>query len=342
MTSDPWMTDDNDFPSRGSAADKLRFLLNYAALAPSSHNTQPWLFRIAVDSVEVVADRRRCLPVVDPHDRALIISCGAALDHLAVALRRFGYLCHIETLPDPDNPDCLAQLRLGERAEPDNHDRALFEAIRQRRTNRHVFDDRPLPEALLNDCQAAAERTGARLTVITDAAQRSRIAELIAAGDRIQFADPRFRRELAAWVHSRRAASRDGMSGNGFGMSDSLSSVGALVIRTFDLGGGVAAKDQQIAAGSPALAVLSTEGDTPPDWLVAGQALSRVLLTATAASVSAAFLNQPIEVESLRPRLRERSLDSAMGMPQLLFRMGYGPPIEPAVRRPVDEVILSD
>ena len=341
MSNDPWLTDDNNFPSHGSNADKLRFLLNYAVLAPSSHNTQPWLFRVAADCVEILADRTRCLPVVDPHDRALVISCGAALEHLVVALRRFGYLSDIEPIPDPADHDCLARLRLGGRAEPDKRDRALFEAIRERRTNRHVFADRSLPEALINDCQAAAERAGARLTAITDAARRRRIAELVAEGDRLQFAGPRFRRELAAWVHSRRAASRDGMSGSGFGMPDSLSPLGALVIRTFDLGGGVAAKDQQIAAGSPALAVLSTPDDTPKDWLVAGQALSRVLLTATAAGVSAAYLNQPIEVESLRPQLVDYSLDSTMGTPQLLFRLGYGPAIEPAVRRPVDDVILA-
>lgn len=102
-------------------------------------------------------------------------------------------------------------------------------------------------------------------------------------------------------------------------MPDSLSSVGALVIRIFAIGGGVAAKDQQIATGSPALAVLSTTGDTPQDWLAAGRALSQVLLTATAAGVSAASLNQPIEVASLRARLRVISLDSTMGMHSYCF-----------------------
>ncbi len=61
----------------------LRSLLKYAVLAPSGHNTQPWLFRpTEKDDLYLIADRTRALPVVDPHDRELIISCGAALDHL--------------------------------------------------------------------------------------------------------------------------------------------------------------------------------------------------------------------------------------------------------------------
>jgi hypothetical protein len=68
------------------------------------------------------------------------------------------------------------------------------------------------------------------------------------------------------------------------------------------MGKGQAAKDEQLAAGSPVLAVLGTEGDSAVDWLTAGQALSRVLLRAAAEGVSSSFLNQPIEVEALRLR----------------------------------------
>jgi nitroreductase len=64
---------------------RLRFLLGYAILAPSSHNTQPWRFRLRGPTLDLLADRRRALPVVDPEDRALVISCGAALGHLRVA-----------------------------------------------------------------------------------------------------------------------------------------------------------------------------------------------------------------------------------------------------------------
>jgi hypothetical protein len=43
------------------------------------------------DTVELYADRTQALAVVDPEDRALTISCGAALPNLRVALRRLSY-----------------------------------------------------------------------------------------------------------------------------------------------------------------------------------------------------------------------------------------------------------
>ena len=118
-----------------------------------------------------------------------------------------------------------------------------------------------------------------------------------------------------------------------------MSAAGPLVVRTFDMGNGQAAKDRQLAEGSPVLAILGTEDDTPTDWLAAGQALAGVLLRAQAEGVAASFLNQPIEVPELRPQLRDAIGRS--GFPQLLLRMGYGPEVKPTPRRTVEEVLID-
>jgi len=119
-----------------------------------------------------------------------------------------------------------------------------------------------------------------------------------------------------------------------------LSSIGALVIRTFDLGNGVAASDQEkIVEGSPTVAVFSSPSDTIPHWLATGQALSRVLLTLTDAGATASYLNPPVELEQLRTQLRE--VVGCKGTPQLLMRFGYGPSVASTVRREVDEVLIS-
>lgn len=94
-----WNLSENQFPG-GSNVDKLRFLLSFAILAPSTHNTQPWLFKIVNNDslIELYADRTRGLPVVDPDDRELTISCGAALCYLQIALRYFGFRYNVELL----------------------------------------------------------------------------------------------------------------------------------------------------------------------------------------------------------------------------------------------------
>jgi Nitroreductase family len=67
----PWEVAKRSFPSDGSGADKLRAAVDYAVLAPSGHNTQPWRFKVVAEALELWADRTRALAVVDPHDREL-------------------------------------------------------------------------------------------------------------------------------------------------------------------------------------------------------------------------------------------------------------------------------
>ncbi|MFM2042220.1 MAG: hypothetical protein RLY86_796 [Pseudomonadota bacterium] len=337
---DPWTIDAADFPSGGCLRDRARFALRYAVLAPSGHNTQPWRFILTARGLELRADRTRALPVVDPEDRALTISCGAALGHLDVALSRFGIAHRITPLPDAADPDLLARVTMADvPIGADLDSERLCAAIPRRRTNRRSYDSRPPAGCDLIACTAAAEQEGARLHVLTHPRELDAIAALVAEGDRQQFQDPAFRRELARWVRSHHGPGHDGLSGAAFGMPDMLSVAGAAAIRLVDMGARVGAKDLKLTAAGPALGVLTTRDDTPEDWIIAGRALSRVLLTLTDRDLSAAFLNEPIEVPALRPQLR--GLLPGDGIPQMMFRIGYAAPIPPAARRPREEVLTE-
>lgn len=339
-TDDPWTVSEHDFPREGAVEEQLLFLLNYAVLAPSGHNTQPWMFRVAGGGIEMYADRRRALAVVDPGDRELVMSCGTALFHLRVAMRHFGYKPLVTLLPDTERHDLMARVQMGPAYEPNLSDHRLFMAIKKRRTNRQPFDDRPVPSPELSRLVEAAREEGAVLHVLRDERQKNALAELIAEGDRRQGRDPRFRRELAAWVHTSRAHSRDGLPSSALGFGDLLGYAGPFIVRTFDWGRGQAARDQQLAQGSPVLLVLSTEDDTEAAWLQAGQALDIVLLQGRAYDLHASYLNQPIEVAALRPRVAD--LLDAGGYPQLILRMGYGPQVEETPRRPVREMLIDE
>jgi nitroreductase len=335
----PWHISEAQFPQQGTPSEQLKFLLQYAVLAPSGHNTQPWLFKIENESVELYADRTRSLPVVDPQDRALIISCGAALFNLRVAMWHFGYTDITKVFPDQGNPDFLARVQFGDRYYATAEDNALFDAISKRHTHRQAFSAQPLPHDLLEKLQVAAIAEQAWLELIQTQETRSAIANLVAEGDRRQMADPHFRRELATWIHSNRSQCPDGMPGYAHGFGDWMSYAGAWVIQHFDLGNTQAKKDEQLAVQPPLLAVLGTKFDTPEDWLAAGQALTRVLLCARADGVWSAFMNQPIEVTELRPQLGQ--LLEQSGYPQLLLRFGFGADVKPTPRRSVDEVLVS-
>jgi hypothetical protein len=335
----PWNIAADDFPADTFASDQLEFLIGYAILAPSSHNSQPWLFRINAMDVELFADRRRALPVVDPQQRELTISCGAALFNLRVAAEYFGHSYRLEILPDPEDQDLLARFHLGLAGETRSEDILMFNALTQRRTNRQPFMTDPLPSELLESLMAAAREEGAWLQIVDGEDNRRAVADLVAEADRIQWADRHFRGELARWVRTRPDETRDGLLVQDMGVKDWLAFLGPALIRTFDRGGGQAAKDQDIALHSPVLAVLGTNADDVAAWLAAGQALQSVLLRARAEGVWASYLNQPIEVESLRPRLA--ATVAVEGSPQILLRLGYGTDIQPTPRRTVHEVVLK-
>jgi hypothetical protein len=330
-----------DFPERGSDAAKLAYLLRYAIRAPSSHNSQPWRFLLAGDRLSLFADRTRALPVVDPDDRELLMSCGAALLHLRVAARHFGHTVDVDLLPDPSDRDLLARIELHEAARPTYEEKLLFWAISHRRTNRHAFEPRALPDELAETLARAAEEEGAWLAHVEGEADRLALADLVSEGDIRQLSDLSFRRELAAWVHPGRTHANDGMPAYARGLPGLLSTLGPFVIRTFDHGKGAAARDRKLLDASPALFVLGTREDSDADRVRAGEALAHVLLRATQDELSASFLNQPVEVPDLRPRVTE--LAGAGGWAHAILRVGYGPEVAATPRRPVRDVLeLSD
>ena len=329
-----------DFSSLETAQEKLRFLLAYAVLAPSSHNSQPWRFRLCADHIELIADRSRALPILDPQDRELIISCGAALGHLEIALRRFGYCGDIQSFPDPSDRDLLACIRLGKPHLPDARDERLFESLFARHTNRKAFRPERISTEFLAKLESPALRQEVWLKIVGDGECRASLADLIAHADRDQIADCRFRRELAHWIHpvtGQYPQPEDGIPCEALGMPGLIANVGPFLVRTFDTGALFAARDRQLAINSPLLVVLGTEEDTPAVWLKTGQALSDLLLSATAEGIAASFLNAPIEVVALR--LQVGKILGQEGYSQMILRLGYGEATDPTPRRPLENVI---
>lgn len=318
--------------SRTAGEPDLQALVQAASLAPSSHNTQPWLFRLDGGAIELLADRTRALPVNDPEERELTISCGCALFNLRAAAAGVGLAAQVELLPEVADGDLLARLHFAPAADV----AALAElvaAMTQRRTYRERFAATTVEPELLHSLAEAVTCEGATLIVLERAGQRLEAAALVAEGDAVQWANPSWRRELAAWMHPRRR-------GDGLTLPALAIPVAQVVVRTFDMGHGVAAKDRQLADESPVLAVLATEGDLPRDWLIAGQALQRLLLVAARLGLQASYLNQPVQVAALRPKLQQ--ITGRPGHAQLLLRIGAPTRALPAApRRPFGDVLIA-
>lgn len=316
--------------SGDNLSQRVRSLIAMAVLAPSSHNTQPWRFRVAGLTIDVLADRSRSLPVNDPEDRELSLSCGCALLNLRVAAAAEGLAARTRLLPDPQAPDWLARVTLARLSAATSEDAELAPQIGRRRTHRQGFAPREVDPRILDRMGEAARVEGARLHLLLGETLRAQVGELVAEGDAVQWSDGDWRRELAAWMRPHRR-------GDGLTVPALVVPITRLLVRGLDMGRQVGTKNRRLAETAPLLAVLTTREDRPRDWLTAGQALQRLLLLASREGLQAAYLNQPIQVASLRPRLQGLTTG---GLPQMLLCLGY-PTGESraAPRRPVEAVI---
>ena len=329
LPNDPRDVAEADFPRDGTPADRLRFLLNYAVLAPSLLNSQPWRFVVEADAVRLYADRRRQLRVLDPEGRALTVSCGAALFHLRVAARHFGYAPAVEVLPAPEEPDLLATVALSGPHAPGEADRRLFRAIALRHTNRLPFAATPVPPEDTAALVAAARAEGVRLAVLDTDDARAAVAALVEEGIRVEGADPAVVEEIGRWLRPEGDPRRDGVPDAAQAAWDRRTTVRTPAAY-------LAAHTRALLEASPAILVLATDADAPAAWLAAGQALAHVLLVAADRGLFASYANQPVEVARLRPALTALA---GGGFPQVVFRVGYPERREGTPRRPVADVL---
>ncbi len=339
MHEAPWTVREEDFPWSADESDQVKFMLNYAVLAPSIYNAQPWMFKVTGSQVALYLDRARSIPLADPQNRNLVISCGAALFNLRMAVRHFGYEAVVRTFPDLDIPDLLAYIRLGQRREATAEENRLFEAILDRRTVRSKFSEDGISDSTLEAIRTAARTEGAQLFDVQDESRQQMLLDLIREANEIRSVDGPFHQELDRWTNPKwrkQPISRPSVPASSL-RSAAASSKGmprGLDKRQLVL------DDEKLDSGDSMFVVLATPGDKMSSWLLAGQALGRVLLEAAASGLSAAYLNQPLGIDHLRERIGALIGDDVH--PQMLLRLGHGAPGIPTHRVPVTRVTDED
>ena len=320
---------DADFPLGTPLDNQLRFLLNYAVLAPSVLNTQPWRFVVEDHKVYLYADRSRQLETIDPDGRELTISCGAALFHLRVAAYHYGFESAFHSVPDPADSDLLATFSLTNPRRATDDDESLFRAILVRRTNRRPFAETPVPADVVDVLERVAREEGARLAVLTTEKEKEGVAELVEEGIRLGGEHPEVAAEIRKWLRPNEDPRRDGVPDREQGNWDRRSDVRAP-------SSVIAPRKRELVRNSPAVLVLAPDTDDPNAWMAAGQALAHVLLVAADRGLSASYMNQPVETELLRLKLSKLI---GGGFPQLVFRVGYPSYREGTPRRSVQDVL---
>jgi len=309
-----------------------RVLVAAASAAPSIHNTQPWQFVATPRAIEVYADPARGLGVIDPSARALVISCGAAVLNLRVAMAFVGRRARVRWLPSPAVPTHLATVEVVGAYSTRAVDRELYGALRRRSSSRQPMTSQPVPVGLVNQLREAMRREGAALHVLTGEDADTLIA-IAGQADATQSGDRAYREELGRWTTAD-SARGDGVPASAFGASPGPAQIAQ---RDFTRGGVAMDRQEEAFEAAPTLAVVTTEADTVGDWLRAGMALQHLLLVATTHWLRVGFLTQPLELPAFRDQVR--ALIDPRRMPQVVLRVGYGPTPPRSPRRPLEEVL---
>ncbi|WP_406443412.1 nitroreductase [Streptomyces sp. NBC_00631] len=319
-------------------ANTLTALVAGATAAPSLHNAQPWSFRyLPADGVlRLYADVSRALPRTDPDTRGLHMGCGAALLNLRVAATAAGRAPLVRLLPDPADPTLLAEVTLVGTDRPDQILAGLCPAIPRRHSSRRPYSERPIPADLRDRMCEAASAEGAQL-VFPGAWHVQELLELVQDAEGREALDPELRAETAHWTRTGPSGSgqaSDGIPAEAFGPARYGR---ATPVRDFAAGRTVPGRGWAVFERDPHIALLGTGHDGPADWLRAGQALERVLLTATAGGLVTSMTSQTLEWPELRWVTRDPG--SGIAHVQMVVRLGYGPEGHPSPRRPVTEVL---
>jgi hypothetical protein len=269
----------------------------------------------------------------------MIISCGAALFGLRLAVRSLGYQPEVDLFPEASQRRLLARVRAGRPASMTPDERAMLQAVPHRHTHRGAFEPGPLPGGLLERLRDDAEAEGATLAII-DGPAYQRLTAILSSWSRWRDLYPtspaeiRTRAETLRWTREAGSEARDGVPARAFPAS-AAHEAGRLPQRDFDLdrGWGFAPPGGPPA---PVTALLLTPGEDEESGLRAGQVLQRILLRAASQWVFARLQTQPLQSASVRAQIRG-SL-TPRGSPQLLLELGVARTSRPTARRPAGEL----
>ena len=323
--------------ARDTGAPPLPMLewVRYATLAPSSHNTQCWNFRIGEDMVSVLPDFERRCPVVDPDDHHLFVSLGCAAENFIQAAAAGGVrgaasfnadsgFVHIALEPAPPVVS------------------PLFEAIPLRQSTRGEYDGKPISLQDLKLLETAGAGYGVSVLLLTGRQAMERVLEFVIQGNTSQMRDRRFVDELKQWVRfngAHAARTGDGLFAGSAGNPSVPTWLGRRMFDLFFTEGAENDKYARHVRSASGIAVFVSERDDKAHWVEAGRAFERFALQATALGIRHAHLNQPVEVSSIRPEFAG-FLEIGGQRPDLVVRFGRGPELPRSVRRPLDAVVL--
>jgi nitroreductase len=336
-----WKVNIEDFPAHGSESDQLAFLLRFAILAPSSHNSQPWQFRVSNRAIWVFADQSRRLKNSDKDDRQLFISLGCTITNILIAADYYGLSATVTHLPEKGDPHCAARIDFsfsdaGIKTSGDHH---LIFSIVNRVNNRNTYAQ-DLPDKKFIDEVKGWKTAALHILFISDRTMKEQLADVALAAGIFAMEDTYFRQELSHYVKSNITKSNVGMPAFGMGISTPVSLFAPNMIKFLNMNRITVKNDEMLLKKfTPTLCVISTSANKKEDWISTGEVYERIAVAACGYGLSTAVWAAPVQIGEYYKDIQ--NILKTEFRPQMLFRVGYADKkMEHSPRIPVEKVLI--
>ena len=324
-----------------------------AILAANPHNTQPWIFHVTADSIELFADPARRTGTLDSLDREQRIGLGCALENLVLAATARGYRATVTLLPDAADATHIATVSF---VDGPTEASSLHDAIGRRHSNRGPYTSTAVAgDALATLDSVSAGLDGVSVRWFTTSADRTTLGAMIIDATKAIIDDEQQSQDSFVWFRNNRDdidTHMDGLTLDAQGLSPMVLAAAKILPATSRAAGDAFWLDQTRTvhtATAAAYGVITVaDPDDPVQQLTGGRLLQRVHLAATVAGLGLQHMNQITERIDRDASLSQPS-NFATGMDALLaqpdrhalstFRIGH--PVRPgrlSPRRPVSEV----
>ncbi len=307
-----------NFSNLQTNQDKLEFLILLATLAPSAHNTQPWLFKIKDQSIFISANVDRKLPYSDQHHRQLFLSIGAAISNLMHAADYYGLKYEIQ-YSEPVTDVSIAVISFLS-LEPTNINIKGLRSIVTRKTNRLPFLNKDIDQNILDQLQTVCI-SDSKVIFIQDKEKQLELQKIITDSVDTAFSDKKFTNELSHWIKPSSSKYRDGMPGYTIGVPKLLSFLLPFMIRNFNLRGMQKKMHLDWLRNSSVYGAILTKGDSSRSWLDAGISFENIALSAEQLDLKIGIIGAPIEIGEYYKNIQQAL--STTDRPQMFFRIGY-------------------
>ena len=336
----PWGVDYKEFYTQAGKQDRLRFLLRFAILAPSSHNSQPWSFRVDGDEIIIFPEDARMLPKSDTVHRQLYISIGAALENILAAAEFYGYRSEVRYLPQ-DSRGAAVAIKLEATGDVSLQGERTIMSIISRHSNRNKYSGEKLPERFL-DWVKSKSQAGFRIYVVTERKLKDKIAGVVSDALVEAMDDRNFRSELGGYIKPNTTKHKTGMPMFGFGMPTVLSFIAPYLLSRFNVNRLSRAEDEALLKDhTPHFVIITSTNDDKESWIKSGQIFESVALGAEREKIRTAPMAAAIEIGDNHKRI-QKILGTNM-RPQVFFRMGYADAITPhSPRLGVEDVLEKE